>query len=112
MLSKRQVVRHFDTALKRLCLNKRDNAAAITAIISLKKYIEWTVPERKLPYYWGELVTIFDAVRTENDMLVDPTLKPFAEIQAVKANEMIATVPTVTEKRKIVIDFRYGAMRE
>lgn len=113
-LPKHRVLFHFDTAISRLSKNKRDNAAAITAIVSFKALVKYTVAERKLPYYWAELVRIFDAVRTENALYGDDTVKELSTIQNEKAVEAIKEI--TAEKPKVLVDFtknlRFGGMND
>ena len=98
-LTKAQVLHHFDLGIERLKKNKLDNIKVIGALEGFKLMLRLQ-SEDKLPYYWKVLCTIFDAVRTENELLADKFAKPLVEIQATKVIDTILQVPEEKEKEK------------
>ena len=119
VLSKREILDHFDRAIERL--KKSPNNWRFTKELQLVKFLVSKTPEQNFPYYWMEINKIFDAVRTENQLRLDgqqnPKILPLAEIAKRKVSETILTVPAIHEFDAIKMisevkkSLQFGAMK-
>lgn len=101
-LSKKEILAQFDIAIARLGKNLRGNWKFIGELKGIKALIALT-PEANFPYYWLEIMKIFDSIRTLNELRGTPQMKMLADIQETKVAEVIST-PTEPKKR-LVVDF-------
>ena len=112
-LSKREIIEQFNIAERRLAKDKLHNLKFIGELKAIKALIAWT-SEEKFPYYWLEIMRIFDAIRTLNELRGTPNTKQLADIQEQKVAEAIITIPG--EKKGLLVDFtkslQFGALEE